>query len=450
MSNTAHIGIATSRGAPVIGATHHGVLGRHITVRPQALQDFCASMLRDCEHDLVVVCGAVAFADRLIPRRRGSGWPRDLKVTVPVTALDVWRSSRVYGALVDALEYVTGDNWEFEFVAGGEKVTVGQGAFGLDQGPYAIVPFSDGMDSFLQWRLLAVEEPDIVPLRLQTSTRSLNRERNSRIEDASDARDRKLQLPVCFKVGRHAEPSYRTRTFLFFSMAGLAAAKLGARRVVVGENGVGALGSSLIQYGNECPHRTTHPAFTRRLAVFLSALLETELVFEHPQVLRTKGEVLSRAIDLGITGWENTNSCVRDSRQNLGGMPCGVCSGCMLRRTALVAVGQEPSGYFWERLSSPTLDGSRTDIRGREAEDNDREILRHAMHSMDELARLAELDAGSEVFLRGSWELTGPIPEGPARMARELHRLVCVYAREWTAFRDSFGDARLLNLETAS
>jgi hypothetical protein len=231
-------------------------------------------------------------------------------------------------------------------------------------------------------------------------------------------------------------------------MAALAAAKLRATRVVIGENGVGALGPSLVQYGNECPHRTTHPAFTRRLAVFVNALLGSQVAFEHPQLWRTKGEVLRKAKALGITGWERTNSCVRDARAGLGGLPCGACTGCLLRRTALVAAGCEAQGYFWQGLSSGSLDACRSNLDGREAEDNDWDVMRHAAHTMDELAALAPLPADAESFLRGAWEVSSPVPQGLEGVAAKVHRLVGGHAREWAAFRASFGDARLLDLET--
>lgn len=448
MSNNTHLAVATRHSAAVPAATHHCVLGRDIIIRPQELQDYCATLLRDVEHDLVVVCGAVVLADRSVVRRRASGWPRDMELTIPVSAPDRWNDPAVARALVEALEYVTGDNWQFNFVEGGETVTIPQSTFGFDEGPYAVVPFSDGMDSFLQWQLLSVEEPGLVPLRIQTSGRGISEARSRRIDAAGTMRDRRLRLPVRWSVGNHPEPTYRTRTFLFFCMAALAAAKLGATRVVIGENGVGALGPSLIQYGNECPHRTTHPAFTRRLRVFVNALLGSQVVFEHPQLWRTKGEVLIKAKDLGITGWERTNSCVRNPRDRLGGLPCGVCPGCLLRRTALVAAGCDAQGFFWQGLSSGSLDASRSNLDGREAKDNDRDIMGHAAHAMDELAALAALPADAEVFLRGAWEVSGPVPRGSEAVAAKIHRLVGAHAREWAVLRASFGDARLLDLET--
>lgn len=37
-----------------------------------------------------------------------------------------------------------------------------------------------------------------------------------------------------------------------------------------------------------------------------------EISFEHPQLFRAKGEVLSRARGYGVQGWELTNSCVHE------------------------------------------------------------------------------------------------------------------------------------------
>ena len=107
------------------------------------------------------------------------------------------------------------------------------------------MPFSDGMDSFLQWQLLAIDEPAAVPLRIQTSNRNMVEARN-RVIDATRRQDQRLRLPVNIAVGNHPEPTYRTRTFLFFSMAALAAAKTETTRVFIGENGIGALGPSMI------------------------------------------------------------------------------------------------------------------------------------------------------------------------------------------------------------
>jgi 7-cyano-7-deazaguanine synthase in queuosine biosynthesis len=251
-------------------------------------------------------------------------------------------------------------------------------------------------------------------------------------------------------VGTHAEPTYRTRTFLFFCMAVLAAVKIKSTRVIVGENGIGALGPSMIAYGSECPHRTTHPAFTRRLASFLNELLETNIAFEHPQVERTKGEVLARALSLGISGWQITNSCVRGPRDQLDNRACGACSGCLLRRMACLAAGIDPMGYFWEDLGASSLDNGRSSPVGREAMKNDRDIVYHGVHAMSEFAELAKLDPEAKVFQRAAWEWKGPTQENLAEASRQVHRLVQAHAKEWNALRDYFGNSAIFNFKQAS
>src|SRR5581483_7105269 len=409
MSNAAHISVRGRRDQATEGATHECVIGRDLKIDLQALQDYCARLLSETEHDLVVLCGAVMYADRMVPRRRASGWPRDLEVTLPVNVPEAWRQPEVMAALVDALEFVSGDHWRFNFVVGAERVTVDQSSINFTNGPYVIVPFSDGLDSYLQWKLIGKEEPAVKVLRIQTSNRGTNERRNRSIDHTGPQQDQRLRLPVIAAVGSHPEQSYRTRTFVYFCMAALAAAKAKTTRVIIGENGVGALGPSMIAYGNECPHRTVHPAYTRRLAKFLNAVLGTNIVFEHPQRLRTKGEVLKHALSLGVAGWERTNSCVRGPRDGLGQMACGACSNCLLRRTALLAAGIEPKGFFWENLGGNSLDRGRGNPTGREARDHDWDIARHGAHVMGELAELAKLDAQAPVYLRAAWELNGPV-----------------------------------------
>lgn len=450
MANAAHIGVRGRNAAGIVGATQDCVIGRDLHIDLQALQDYCAAFFSNIEHDLVVVCGAVLFADRVVRRRRATGWSRYLEVTLPVNQPDKWREPRINNALIEALEFVTGDFWKFNFVGGRTRVAIDQSSMSFEDGPYVVMPFSDGMDSFLQWKLLSAERSNQKVLRVQTSNRSMNEARNKSIDRTGAQQDQRLRMPVSAAVGNHAEPTYRTRTFLYFCMAGLAAAKANSGRVVIGENGIGGLGPSMISYGNECPHRTTHPAYTRRIAGFLNALLDTTVVFEHPQVLRTKGEVLAHAVALGVKGWETTNSCVRGPRDKLGQLPCGACSGCLLRRSAILAAGIEPSGFFWERLDSVSLDAARQSNSGRDATDNDWDIVRHGAHAMNELAQLARLEAQAPVFQRVAWDLAEGARARLTDTSKAVHRLVETHRTEWNALLTHFDGASILNIKQAS
>jgi len=163
--------------------------------------------------------------------------------------------------------------------------------------------------------------------------------------------------------------------------------------------------------------------------------------------MRTKGQVLLHARAAGIDGWQQTNSCVRGPRDRLGDKPCGVCSGCLLRRSALTAAGLPQSGFFWEDLSAGCLDMSRADMSARSATENDCDIMRHSAHAMDALARLSDLSSEAPVFKRAAWELIGPNSMEFNCTATDIRTLIHTHAREWYAFRSQFGPSNLLNIE---
>src|SRR5205085_1579557 len=120
------------------------VVGRDIKIDPRILQDFSATILTPLEHDLILLSGAVAYADRVVRRRRGSGWARNLEIILPVSRPSFWEGA-ILGSLIDTLGYVSGDNWQFKFVNGARPLTVPQSSLDFTLGNYVVVPFSDGL-----------------------------------------------------------------------------------------------------------------------------------------------------------------------------------------------------------------------------------------------------------------------------------------------------------------
>jgi hypothetical protein len=265
------------------------------------------------------------------------------------------------------------------------------------------------------------------------------------IDSHGDKSDQRLAMPISLSVGAHAEPTYRTRTFLFFVMAALAAHKFKAKHVVIGENGVGMLGPGMVPFGDECPHRTTHPAFTRRLTVFLNRVIDNRLEFNHPQKFRTKGQVLTHALKQGVTGWQQTHSCTRDPRTKLDRMPCGICGGCLLRRTAVHAAGQRDSEYFWDNLSGKTLDDCRADRSLRKTRASDIDIGLHGISDMAGFAELALPSTPREIFDRAAWEIVGKVDDSLVSTAERVKDLIDTHAIEWNAFRARFSTNGFLN-----
>jgi 7-cyano-7-deazaguanine synthase in queuosine biosynthesis len=443
-----HIGVRWESEEPVRCSEIDCVIQRDFKIDPADLQDFSARMLRPVEQDLVVIAGAIAYADRVVRRRRGQGWSRNLTLTIPVSDPLHWTKGAVSKTLIDAIEYVTGDVWSFAFVQGPAiSLITQQSSMDFTRGNYIVMPFSDGMDSFLQWQLLKKEEIHSNVLRVHTHSRASNRRRNKLIDLARDWSDQRLAMPVSLSKLSHPEPTYRSRTFLFFSIAALAASKVGTSRIVVGENGVGTYGPGMVPFGDEYPHRTSHPAFTSRLAVFINAALDANVSFEHPQQFWTKGQVLKHAINLGVSGWEHTHSCTRSARNQLDGLPCGICGGCLLRRTAVHHAGLHDSRYFWDNLSAVELDDCRSDPNGRLATKSDREIARHGILDMDSFAALGVQQNSREIFERAAWEVIEEIGPAYTDVSEKIAFLARNHASEWSSFRRRFAGGGILSTD---
>jgi hypothetical protein len=109
--------------------------------------------------DLLEVASYVYAADSAITRggridaQMGARWRRTLRFVIPVRCADVWKSSPVASALVDTLNFLSEDNYTFEFIPLDERPLVqsyfefsGEDDMGFS--PDAVVLFSGGLDSF--------------------------------------------------------------------------------------------------------------------------------------------------------------------------------------------------------------------------------------------------------------------------------------------------------------
>lgn len=419
-------------------------VGTDVRIDPRDIQDFSCGVLERVEQDLVLLAGVIAFADRRVTRSRADGWTRTIRMSLPVSDPALWSSELVSGPLRDALRCITGDHWDIAFRHGfrpfGEQGYLCE----LKNVSDVVIPFSNGMDSILQWHLQSRASTPMEPLRVRVRTGS------------EPLRDRALgmrqclgtgaclSIPLRLSVGNHPESSYRTRTFVFFTLAALAASRLDLNRVLVGENGISTLGPPLVPYGNEHNPLGTHPRFTKRLAAFLNALLDKDLVFEHPQLFNTKGAVLKRVSDAVGNGILGTRSCVRDARAGVGERHCGVCCGCLLRRVSLNVVGKRDQRYTWDDLSGRTLAECPSNSLDREQSANDEDIARHAIHIMQSVADLGRPGPRTAEIQRCAKELSACDPDRYANCANAVRSLFETSRNEWEDFKNQFGQGSLL------
>ncbi len=100
----------------------------HVGFRPgydanfstQALESYAFAKFEPIVYDAMVLAAAVEYADRLL-KRPALRWARRFSVTLPVHDPKHWRSAPVLDSLCDALGFLTGDSWEFEFVGRSER-----------------------------------------------------------------------------------------------------------------------------------------------------------------------------------------------------------------------------------------------------------------------------------------------------------------------------------------
>jgi hypothetical protein len=244
--------------------------------------------------------------------------------------------------------------------------------------------------------------------------------------------------------GRLVEPSVRSRGFKFALISGLAAYLAKSKRVIVPESGIGALGPVLVPVGQAYEDYRSYPLFAKHMENFLSALLGYHVVYEFPQLWKTKGETLKEYASRrgNEESWMKTRSCWQQNRHvsvNKKARQCGICAACMLRRLSVHAAGlEEPkSAFVWERLSARSFkQGAASSFEITNA------MGEYAIAGVLHLAHLAELRHSaindSTLNLRSA-QLAGVLGISATESKTRLERLLIQHKNEWEAFLNYLG-----------
>lgn len=424
------------------------VLGRDLSFDGKALGEFCRTDLTPRLDDLMVIAGGVRFADGVVRRPR-PGWRRRIELVVPVRERDFWRSAPVRDVLADALRLATGDDWTLTFVPRRGRTEVHrQDGFAYPCEPTAVIPYSDGLDSFAAHLLARAREPHraLVLVRVGRGRGPASERRPGAL---GHARHRMVRVPFTVthaKTGpsRRREHGGRHRPFCFGVVAGIAAHLLGANRVIVPESGQGSLGPELVPHLSEAADLRAHPLLTRRLEDLLYSVCGKAIRFEHPHLWETKGEVLTalRGAGYGPEAWTDTRSCWRQARSVKPGgrlLHCGACSACIFRRQSLAAAGVADGfeDYIWYDLRAASLDGAAPG--SPPSTGRDRKYTKAAVLGMRDLARAG--GEGDRSVPRAAHTLAGLQGLERAEAERRLRRLLAAHRAEWDAFVDALGPA---------
>jgi 7-cyano-7-deazaguanine synthase in queuosine biosynthesis len=415
---------------------------REVEFSTESLESYFFSKWEPVAYDALLVAAAVEFADRT--RRRPSfTWSREFEVLVPVHNPDLWNDGKVKKSLRDAVSFLTGDVWRFEFRKRKKDADAPQQSkLNLPSNVEAVLPFSNGLDSKAVAGLMKRSMGDrLVRIRLGSRLRSK--------EVLTAGREPFTSVPYQVKPGGRpfVESSARSRGFKFAVISGIAAYLSGACQIILPESGQGAIGPALVPVGQAYEDFRGHPLFTARMEAFFAAILNHRVQFAFPRLWSTKAETLKAYTDEcdGDDSWDDTWSCWQQSRQvsvDHKKRQCGICAACMLRRLSVHAAGlQEPKEHFvWEDLSANSFEaGTAADFPRNKITRSQREYAIAGVLHLDHLAALLDSAASAGRLKLSAVQLGRTLNVGEAEVSAKLHRLLQQHKYEWTNFMGSLG-----------
>lgn len=391
--------------------------------------------------DLLTVAAAIYAADRIVRRPRQTAntmWSRELHLVVPVLSPDTWRAGPALMALTALANWMSDDDWTFDFVASRYAPLGNQAPTLLDlTWPEAEVAlFSGGLDS-AAGAAIALEELSHDPRQLVAVSVATN----SRMKAVQTAVRQELaqasgQRPqhVAFRAGLRTiapENSQRTRGLLFLAVGVAVGSATGSTRLAIYENGIGAINLPYAAYQRESHNtRATHP---RTLALFTALAGSVGVAISPVNVYETstKASMLQKVEEKYHHALSLTASCDSAFTARRAGSPaCGACTSCWLRRQSLEASGLE------------TIDDSRSVFGpGREPQHPWEHSHDRRTAMLWQVARLKNALSGAAPW-RAVVEAFPELLDLPS-VGDERYRssLVAMYARYVSEWRDVLNDA---------
>ena len=322
--------------------------------------------------DLVVLAALVNAGDTRVSRKLNAqdGWTREIDLYIPVSASAAWTASA--GLIESMLRFLSGDRWRVFFrdrTKRTKTLAVAPKRLAID-GLTTVSLLSGGLDSLVGAvdLLSGDERPLFVSHYWDSETAKAQAYIIERLETRF-GKEAFKSLRVRLGFDKHhlttgeTENTQRGRSFLFYSLATLAASAINGRTIVgIPENGLIALNVPLdpLRFG-ALSTRTAHPYFIASMQTLIDALaLDVEL--NNPYRHMTKGEMVANCADRAFleTIVANSMSCSSPAKaryKKLSPRHCGYCVPCLIRRASLEAGldGDDKTLYTVEDLKGHIL-----------------------------------------------------------------------------------------------
>jgi 7-cyano-7-deazaguanine synthase in queuosine biosynthesis len=323
--------------------------------------------------DLLEIASYVYCGDQRATRgtetlsNAGSLWRRGMRFVIPVRHPEIWFGAELRGALQSTLGFLSDDTYEFEFVRASASVAdrtmyfsdLAEGTFDPDE----VVLFSGGIDSFAGALESIVREglrTVLVGHHSAEKVFAVQKELVAILKHAGHGpKLRYIPVNVTNTNIDPAEPTQRSRSFLFASLAFVLAQMFGKNQVTFFENGSVSLNRPIARpvLGSRAT-KTTHPKVIRGFEQIFSLLAQRPIEVLTPFLWLTKKEVVERIVAAGFgPALSRTVSCVHPMLWTKKVRHCGRCSQCIDRRFAVLAAGADDfdpaDGYAVDLLTGP-------------------------------------------------------------------------------------------------
>ena len=297
------------------------------------------------EEDLLTVASAIYACDVAFKRGEREEITRSIELHIPVVNHAAFEALKLELELL--LWILSDDNWTITFhrVDGQPEA---KRDWAVSPGGATIL-FSGGVDSFAgATELLSEKGVAGVQLASHVTGNRITRQSQEalaaflettfgpglhRISVRTGGRNRGT---YSYPPDSEREDTQRTRSFMFLTIAALAARRSGHRElVVIAENGQMAINLPLssARVGAFSTH-TAHPEFVARASEYLGRLLDTAFTIQNPYLYVTKAEVVAGLTTGTRSALGSSVSCWRGARVFSSVNHCGECVPCLVRRIA--------------------------------------------------------------------------------------------------------------------
>ncbi|MGM0301577.1 hypothetical protein IGI66_001174 [Enterococcus sp. AZ048] len=347
------------------------------------VDDHLLTTVDEIRIDLLSISNFVYAADKRVPRLSAKdGWTRELKLTISVLCLDLWKKSKEI--LEKMLSFLTGDIWTITFQSRNlteKEVHLLNHSEEERDIPLDVCMFSGGLDSFIGAIDILTSPNTSTPLFIShygggsKGTKDYQEILKSNLMDKFDYLTE--QSFVSFysaamkSLTKYDEATTRSRSFMFFSHA-IALVPNGGR-LIIPENGFVSLNIPLFdsRIGSSST-RTTHPFYMDLLRQMLE-IVGIDILVENPYQFLTKGEMIQHCLDKNFLDQNivNTMSCSHpvNGRWSHFKEPihCGYCLPCTIRRASILSsdiLDQTPYQFsrYQNKIGSETLNALRISI----------------------------------------------------------------------------------------